>query len=288
MNSTPVTVIGLGPMGAAMARVLLAGGHHVTVWNRTRSKADDLVAEGAVLAATPAEAIAASPLVVLSLTDYRAMYDILTPAAGSLREKVVVNLSSDSPQASREATEWFTGHGAQHVVGGVMVPPLLVGTDASYVFYSGPKAVFDRYEPMLRPIGRPEYRGEDPALAQLFYQAQLGIFLTTMAAHAHSSAILAAAGVAPTDYAPFAVEVVDLVRAIVPDTARHFEAGEHPGGLSSAAMMRESAAHVVAAGREAGLDNAVPEAVLAYYDKAIAAGYNTSDGSVLYEVIKKA
>lgn len=285
---TPVTVIGLGPMGTAMARVLLAAGHPVTVWNRTRGKAEALVDEGAVLAETPAEALAANRLVVLSLTDYQAMYDILTPAAGSLRDTVVVNLSSDSPQGSRDATEWLNGHGARHVVGGVMVPPPLVGTDAAYVFYSGPKAVFDQYEPVLRLIGRPEYRGEDPALAQLFYQAQLGIFLTTMAAHAHSTAILAAADVAPTDYTRFAVEVVDLVRAIIPDTAHNLETGDHPGGSSSAAMMRESAAHVVAAGREAGLDNALPKAVLSYYDKALAGGYNTSDGSAIYEVIKKA
>ena len=50
---TPVTLIGLGPMGQAMVRTLLAAGHPVTVWNRTPSRADALVAEGATRAATP-------------------------------------------------------------------------------------------------------------------------------------------------------------------------------------------------------------------------------------------
>jgi 3-hydroxyisobutyrate dehydrogenase-like beta-hydroxyacid dehydrogenase len=61
-----VTIIGLGPMGQAMARAFLAAGHPVTVWNRTASRADALVAEGAPRAATPAEALAASRLVILS------------------------------------------------------------------------------------------------------------------------------------------------------------------------------------------------------------------------------
>ncbi|MER5390915.1 NAD(P)-binding domain-containing protein, partial [Saccharopolyspora sp. NPDC002686] len=76
MNQS-VTLIGLGPMGQAMVNVLLEDGHPVTVWNRTASRADGVVARGAVLAATPAEAVGASDLVLLSLTDYAAMYDIL-------------------------------------------------------------------------------------------------------------------------------------------------------------------------------------------------------------------
>lgn len=55
--SSPVTIIGLGPMGQAMARTLLTAGHDVTVWNRTPARAESLVGQGARLAATPAEAI---------------------------------------------------------------------------------------------------------------------------------------------------------------------------------------------------------------------------------------
>jgi 3-hydroxyisobutyrate dehydrogenase-like beta-hydroxyacid dehydrogenase len=48
--------LGLGKMGTPMARRLLAAGHEVTVWNRTRERAEALAAEGARVAATPAEA----------------------------------------------------------------------------------------------------------------------------------------------------------------------------------------------------------------------------------------
>jgi 3-hydroxyisobutyrate dehydrogenase-like beta-hydroxyacid dehydrogenase len=87
--NAPVTLIGLGPMGQAMVQSLLAAGHPVTVWNRTPARAEPLVAEGAVLATTPAAAVAANELVILSLTDYQAMYDILGPASDALRGRVV-------------------------------------------------------------------------------------------------------------------------------------------------------------------------------------------------------
>jgi 3-hydroxyisobutyrate dehydrogenase-like beta-hydroxyacid dehydrogenase len=163
--STPVTMIGLGPMGQAMVRAYLAAGHPVTVWNRTASRADELVDAGATRAATPSEAVAASPLVLLSLTHYAAMYEILGDVGDALAGKVVVNLSSDTPQASRDAADWLAERGAELLVGGIMVPAEVVGTGASYVFYSGPRAVFEAHEPVLRVVGRPDYRGTDPALA---------------------------------------------------------------------------------------------------------------------------
>ena len=146
MNA-PVTLIGLGPMGQAMVHTLLRAGHPVTVWNRTPSRADDVVAAGATLAATPADALAASELVILSLTDYQAMYDILGPATEALAGRTLVNLSSDSPDRTREGAVWAEKHGARFLTGGVMTPAPMVGTEAAYVYYSGPT---ERW----RPTGR--------------------------------------------------------------------------------------------------------------------------------------
>lgn len=112
-----------------MVRTLLAAGHEVTVWNRTASRADGVVSDGAKRAATPREAIEASPLTLLSLTDYQAMYDVLTDATASLSGRTLVNLSSDTPDRSREAATWAAGHGAEFLTGGVMTPAPMVGTD---------------------------------------------------------------------------------------------------------------------------------------------------------------
>jgi 3-hydroxyisobutyrate dehydrogenase-like beta-hydroxyacid dehydrogenase len=65
-----VSVIDLGAMGAALARMLLRDGHRVTVWNRTSAKATPLVRDGAILAESVALAVGASPLVIVCVDNY--------------------------------------------------------------------------------------------------------------------------------------------------------------------------------------------------------------------------
>src|SRR5690348_3336313 len=92
-----VTVIGLGPMGRAIVRALLAAGTEVTVWNRSADKAEAMAELGARRAESVADALDRNEVIVLSLTHYAAMYDVLGRAPERLRDKVIVNLSSDSP-----------------------------------------------------------------------------------------------------------------------------------------------------------------------------------------------
>lgn len=299
MNSVhthpPVTVVGLGPMGQAMAATLMRAGHPVTVWNRTPSRADGLVAAGATLAPTPAAAVAASELTILSLTDYRAMYDILGPVAedpeptSALAGKVIVNLSSDTPEASREAAAWAAKHGAGFITGGVMAPAPAVGTPDAHVFYSGTREIFDRHETTLRLIGEPTYLGDDPGLAQLFYQAHLDVFLTALSSLLHGTALVTAAGVPAGEFLPRALKLLTDVPAMIGDgaeLARQLEAGEHPGELSTVLMMGTTADHIVRTSQTAGVDSQLPKAVKSHYDQAIAAGHGTNDWTALYEVIK--
>ncbi|CAM3012649.1 NAD(P)-binding domain-containing protein [Saccharomonospora xinjiangensis] len=283
----PVTVIGLGPMGQAMVTALLGAGHPVTVWNRTASRADAVVAKGATRAATVADALAASEIVLLSLTDYQAMDDILSTATESLAGKLIVNLSSGTPQRTVEAARWLSDHGARLLVGGVMVSEELVGTEQSYVFYSGPRDSFDAHEATLAVLGRPDYRGEDHALAQLYYQAQLDIFLTSLAAYLHATALLKAAGVPEPTFAPYATEMFDMVSYFLRGIAEQLERGDYPGDGASVTMMGATADHIVGASDAAGIDATLPRAVQSYYHRAIAAGHGGNGWPSLYEVIRK-
>ncbi|MDJ0467118.1 NAD(P)-binding domain-containing protein [Streptomyces sp. H27-C3] len=71
-QAAPITVLGLGLMGRALAGAFLRAGHPTTVWNRTQAKADRLVAESTQLAPTVAEALRARPLTSVCVTDYQA------------------------------------------------------------------------------------------------------------------------------------------------------------------------------------------------------------------------
>lgn len=287
ISGGPVTVIGLGPMGQAMVRTFMDNGHPTIVWNRTANRADDLVARGAVRAATIAEAVAANELIILSLTDYQAMYDILDSAGDILTGRVIVNLSSDTPARTREAATWLAARGAELVVGGIMVPANLVGTDVAYVFYSGPQAVFEAHQQTLQVIGKADYRGEDHALAQLFYQAQLDIFLTSLSAFLHATALVGAAGVSAETFMPYAADNFNTISSYLTDAAQNVDEGRHPGELANVTMMGATADHIVDASTDAGIDIGLPSAVKAQYDRAIAAGHGVNSWTSLFEVIKK-
>ncbi|MCB5168820.1 NAD(P)-binding domain-containing protein [Streptomyces bambusae] len=289
-HAGPVTVIGLGPMGQAMTRTLLTAGHPVTVWNRTASRADGLVAEGAALAPTPQDAVEASGLVILSLTDYRAMYDILGNATASLAGRTLVNLSSDTPERTREAEAWAASHGAAFLTGGVMVPAPMVGTEASYVYYSGRAEALDGHRAPLTLLGTPKYLGEDPGLAQMMYQAQLTVFLTTLSALMHATAMLGAAGMAAKEALPELLATADSVGAILkageenPGTA--LDAGEHPGDLSTVTMMGATADHILETSESLGLDLALPLAVQSHYLHAIKNGHGGDNWTRIIDSIR--
>jgi 3-hydroxyisobutyrate dehydrogenase-like beta-hydroxyacid dehydrogenase len=281
-----VTVIGLGPMGRAMVRAFLAAGRSATVWNRTPARADELVAAGAVRAATPAEAVAANELVVMSLTDYQAMYEILARVDGALAGRVVVNLSSDTPDATRAAATWLADRGAELVAGGVLASAEVIGTDGASVLYSGPRQAFDAHAATLAVLGRPEYLGADHGLAQLHYQAQLQVFLTTLAAYLQSFAMFTAAGIPAQEFLSRAAPGED-VAVFLPAAARAVDEGKYPGELANVIMMGATADHVVGANRSAGLDTALPDAIKSLYDRAIARGHGRDGWASLIEVIRK-
>ncbi len=290
-RNSAVTVLGLGPMGQAMTRTLLTAGHPVTVWNRTAGRADGVVTAGATLAATPGEAVEASDLVILSLTDYRAMYDVLGDATASLAGRTLVNLSSDTPDRTREAATWAAAHGAGFLTGGVMVPAPMVGTEAAHVYYSGREQVMETHRAVLAALGTPRYLGADPGLAQLMYQAQLAVFLTGLSALMHATAMLGTAGLKASEALPELLSFTDSIGAILRAGERKpgvaLDAGEHPGDLSTVTMMGATADHIVETSASLGLDLALPQAVQAHYRQAIGNGHGSDNWTRIIDSIRQ-
>lgn len=287
LSAAAVTVIGLGPMGRAMAGAYLDQGYAVTLWNRTPSRAAELVRRGAVLAASPAEAVAANELVVLSLTDYDAFYAVLgavDPAV--LAGRVLVNLSSDTPQRAREAAAWATERGAVQLTGGVLVPPSGVGDPASSAFYSGPREVFEAHRGTLSVLTGTDYRGEDPGLAALFYQLNMVMFWTALSGYWQALALADAHGITATELQPYARNALDLDR-FTDFYAPRVDAGHHDGDVDRLAMGLASTEHVLHTVSDAGVDGALPAAIVDLFRRGVEAGYGDGSSSSLVEVLKK-
>ncbi|MFP8886546.1 NAD(P)-dependent oxidoreductase [Streptomyces mangrovi] len=291
MSSTEqsVTVIGLGPMGQAMAAAFLDRGYAVTLWNRTASRADALTARGAVLAPSVEDALTANEVVILSLTDYAAVYDVLEPAATALSGRVLVNLSSDTPERARTAARWAAGRGAVQLTGGVTVPPSGIGQPSSSTFYSGPREVFDEHRPVLEVVtGRTEYRGEDPGLAALFYQIGMVMFWTSMLSYWQAIALAHANGLTAADILPHATDTANSLPAFFAFYTERIDAGRHTGDVDRLAMGTASAEHVLHTNADAGVDTTLPAAVVELFRRGMDAGHAGDSFSALVESVKKA
>lgn len=116
MQRSAVSVIGLGPMGHPIAANLLAAHREVTVWNRTPSRGDDLVAAGATRALTLADA--AAPVILSVLPDVHQLRALLTPEvrdAWSQAEACLVVLSTTGPDKIRSLAEDLAADGIRVV-----------------------------------------------------------------------------------------------------------------------------------------------------------------------------
>jgi len=155
---TTVAVLGLGLMGEPMARNLIRAGHSLRIWNRTPSKADALVQEGAILARTPAEAARESEFTIVMVADPPALEAVLHAPGGAMeglrRGTVLVNMGTQAVsqiealdrEARSRGIEFLdspvTGSRGGAVEGTLT---LLVGGEA---------AVLERARPILEKVGK--------------------------------------------------------------------------------------------------------------------------------------
>lgn len=270
----PVTVIGLGPMGRALAGAFLANGHATTVWNRTPAKADDLVARGAQRADTPADAIAASPLTVVCLLDYGAVRAVLDPAGDAATGRTLVTLTSGAPRQARETAAWAADHGVDYLDGAIMTPVETIGQPTAAFLLSGSPAVHEAVRDTLASLGgTATYLGEDPGRASAHDVALLDVFWTAMSGYVHALALARAEGIAATELASHAHGIATILPPIMDELARHVDAGEYPGDDSNLVSAAAAMEHIIDASRTHGIDASVLSAVKAAADRAIAAGH---------------
>src|SRR5258707_7716268 len=105
---SPVTVIGTGTMGSALARALLAAGHPVTAWNRTPTRAAPLASAGASIVNDPAVAVQASDLVLMCVSDQAAADALLSGGslADLLRDPTLVQLRTGTAADGPPTPSW--------------------------------------------------------------------------------------------------------------------------------------------------------------------------------------
>lgn len=289
MNAAaPVTVLGLGLMGQALAETFLREGHATTVWNRTAAKAGPLVAKGAELADSVADAVAASPLVVVCVLDYDAVHELLDPVAGALDGRVLVNLTSGTSEGARETARWAAEHGATYLDGALLTDPDGVGTADAVVLYSGPRATFDAHEPTLRLLGgATTHLGDDHGLASLHDVAVLGLMWGILNSFLQGAAVLGAAGVDASAFAPLATKSIKMVADWVPGYAEQIDNGVYPAVDATLNTHLASMDHLVHESESLGVSAEFPKLVKALAERSVADGHGAEGYAAMIELFRK-
>jgi 3-hydroxyisobutyrate dehydrogenase-like beta-hydroxyacid dehydrogenase len=166
-----VGLIGLGGMGTGMAKSLLRAGHRVTVFNRTRSRAEALRSDGATVAATPAEACRAG-IVITMVADDAALEPQVFGDGGILaslpRGGVHISCSTISVALSDRLTAAHSAAGQEYVSCPVFGRPEAAEAGRLAVVAAGPSPAIDRCKPLFESFG-PKLLvvGEKPSLANV-------------------------------------------------------------------------------------------------------------------------
>ena len=158
-DSVPaIAVLGTGAMGAPVARDLLRAGFCVRVWNRTPGKAASLVAQGAQLASSPAEAAAGADVLITMLTDGSAVKSVMSGPAGAFRafgaDAIWVQMSTVGVEWSDRLAELAGRHRVIFVDAPVSGSSDPAADGRLLILAAGGGAVRSRLEPIFDVLGR--------------------------------------------------------------------------------------------------------------------------------------
>jgi 3-hydroxyisobutyrate dehydrogenase-like beta-hydroxyacid dehydrogenase len=230
-----LAVLGMGRMGHALAERLLGGDHEVTVWNRTPQKADDLVANGAREAPTPAAAAEETEATFTSLADDAAVRTVVTAQAGvaaGLGDGVLIDASTVSPDT--------TAHLADAVGGRLLASPILgsptavVSGEAAYLI-GGPRELDNRLAPAYDVLAVSEHRvyvGEDAKVATTLKLLSNYLLMSGIAAVAETVATAQAAGL-PDQLIRDYLGQLPLVAPALRNRLDDIVSGNHDGWFST-------------------------------------------------------
>ena len=281
-DGTKVALLGTGIMGAAMARNLLSEGMEVSVWNRSREKAEPLEEDGAEVADSPSEAASDADFLLTMLADA----DVIQEAVGNgvlpaLAEGGVwLQMSTVGEDGSGRLAEIANEHGVPYVDAPVLGTKQPAEQGQLVVLASGPEEVRERSEPVFDAVGsKTVWLGEAGAGSRLklvinnWIVGILGVLAETVA-FARSVGVDPSKFLETIEGSPLGLPYAQLKGNMMIE--------ENFPTSFSARLARKDAGLVLGAAEARDLQMPIAEAVAARFDEAIQAGHGEEDMAAIY------
>lgn len=283
-----ISMIGLGSMGSALARAQIGDGRKITVWNRTAGKMAPFAALGAEAADSVAQAVEASPVIMVCVNTYAATKEFLSSdgVGARLSGRTVIQLSTGTPKEARDSEAWLTDCGAHYLDGAIGSYPGGIGDEDGLILVCGSDPAFRRSEAFLLCLGGDlRYLGDNIATANTLDLAELSESLGKYTGIIHGARLCEAEGVG-TDY----------LAALYPEDDRSRELAEivhagdfRLGALYDGATVRvwgEVVERLQSQARDAGMSSELPDFLSRLFKRAVAAGHGEEDIAALVKVLR--
>jgi len=211
-----IAFVGLGQMGSGIARNLLRAGHQLTVFNRTRAKAEALEADGAQVADSPAEAARNAEAIMTMLADDLAVEQVVFGEGGIAdampAHAVHISHSTISTAMARRLTAEHTIRGQHYLSAPVFGRPEAAESKRLVVVAAGPQATVERCRPLFDAIGRQTFilgDGAEPWIANAAKLCGNFMIASVLETFGEAFATLRKAGVEP----PVFLEIMNTLFA---------------------------------------------------------------------------
>jgi 3-hydroxyisobutyrate dehydrogenase-like beta-hydroxyacid dehydrogenase len=255
-----VSILGTGLMGGAFARVLMAGGHDVTVWNRTPERCAPLTALGAAQASTVREAVAASDLLFAIVLDQDAVRELFEDQV--LEGKTVVNYTTGTAAQAVAQQSFLTARGARYSDAVIAAYPDDIGSRDALIYYAGDERVHREHIDVFTELsGLAQFVGAEPGNANVLDAAWVGGFHCVAMGGFHEAAAFAMSeGVTIDTLADSVDYYVEFLRGVLKESVKAIR--ESDFGTDQATLdvylsgIRSCRQSMIDAGQRAGLVSA--------------------------------
>jgi 3-hydroxyisobutyrate dehydrogenase len=278
-----VAVLGMGRMGRALAGRLLEGGHRVTVWNRSKGKAREVVAAGAREVGSVADAVEGVDVALTSLANDDAVRAV---ALGELRSSIgdgtiYADSSTVSPGLSAELAEAFRG---RFLAMPVLGSPAAVSAGQAVFLAGGDAGVVDRLGPVISSLSDTVRRYDSAPLAIAAKLATNLLLLSEVVALAESFAVGRSGGLGDDQLR----DLLGTSPMLPPGLKNRFEdvLGGSQEGWWTTVLGAKDAGLALDVAREGGVELPVATVVKHRYEQAASAGLDDADIAAVTELYR--
>lgn len=283
-ETSEVSVIGLGSMGGAIARALLARRHKLSVWNRSPEKVAAFEKSGAAAAATATEVVLASSLVVICVSDFAAARVVLEnpSTAAALKGKTLIQMTIGAADDMRRQQDWAHKHGCQFLAGLVVAYPRSVGQPNCLVVYGG-DPLSKEHVRILASLGETQHLGPDPVSVIKTSYALGPMIIGTLALYLETAAVARHSGLTINQHYGLTRLIFDEILDGMRDGTRRIGIADYLGDQATIDVTI-AAMHDFCGSMEAtGVPAIISRAVVDLLQVAKSAGHGDKDIAVLVD-----